>query len=520
MDKRFYMINSVQKNSLFYLRSFLPKLAGMRVHLALSRENLFLVVSFCLLLNIVMLSSASAHTPASENYSSNIGASKKTQNVRFCADPDWMPFEGIINNKHTGIASEYLEIFSQLTPLSFELVPTSSWQQSTEFLQTGLCELTLMLNHSPEREKYLSFTMPYFFGPNVLVTKKNRAFLQDLSSIGNARLGIVQGYRLQEEISRYYPTIKLVEMSSEVAGLKALDNGVIDVYVGSMFSVNARLNQLGLQSLRINGWISIQDALRIGVAKEHSALVPILNQAIEQISARQHNDILNRWSNVKIVRETDYTMVYRVLAVAFLIIFAFMWRFFTARKVAQAMQNKNAELEKTRQALIDANKNLEYISFHDNLTELYNRHYFLSTLQHHVNNLMRDNKYSAMLMIDIDHFKQINDSFGHSIGDDVLKQFSQILLHSVRSGDIAARWGGEEFAVLLPQANLETAAILAERVRQNVVAAEFCQGITVTISVGVSLYQAKEKIAAWIERTDSALYQAKHQGRNRIQVTA
>ena len=133
-----------------------------------------------------------------------------------------------------------------------------------------------MLNSSFEREKYLTFTMPYFFGPNVFVSKKGLPFMQDLASLGDMTLGVVSGYRLLEEIPRYYPDIKIKVLSSEEEGLIAVDQGKVDVYVGSLYSINLSIKQLNLQALKINGWISIQDKLRIGFTKSKTDLVPIL----------------------------------------------------------------------------------------------------------------------------------------------------------------------------------------------------------------------------------------------------
>ncbi len=448
------------------------------------------------------------------------GASEKSNTLNFCADPDWMPFEGVINNQHTGIAHDYLLLFSELTNFTFNLVATESWHESTSFLQSGKCDLTLMLNRSEEREKFLSFTMPYFFGPNVLVTQNNESFLQDLPAIGELTLGVVSGYRLLEEIPRYYPDINIVVLESELDGLLALNSGKIDVYVGSLFSINALMSQHNFNHLKINGWISIQDKLRIGFRKDQQSLIPIFNQAIDSISSRQHNDILNRWSNVRIIKETDYSLVYLTIVVALLLIFTFAWRYSVSNRISLALKAKNEELEKTKKALTSANQNLEYISFHDNLTELYNRHYFMSSLRHHVSNISRQHSMSALLMIDIDFFKQINDEHGHAVGDSILKQFANVLTNVIRSGDIAARWGGEEFIILLPNADKENTMLLANRIRQDVEICDFGNGIHITISIGVSQFNHNEDISSWIERADSALYQAKNSGRNCIKVSA
>jgi diguanylate cyclase (GGDEF)-like protein len=439
--------------------------------------------------------------------------------LNICVDPQWMPFEGMINNKHTGIASDYLQIFSELTPYSFDIKTTSSWHKSIERLQLGTCDLTLLINSSAEREKYLAFTMPYFFGPNVLVSSKDLPFMQDLTAIGDMTLAVVSGYRLLEEIPLYYPDIKIKVVSSEKEGLIAVEQGEVDLYVGSLYSISLNINQLNLSSLKINGWISLQDKLRIGFTKHNAHLIPIFNQAIEKITSKQHNEILNRWSNAQIVKQTDYTLFYYLAAIMSLIFLIFSWRYLVSIKVLVALNDKNQELEQIRQELLNANKNLEYLSFHDNLTQLYNRHYFMSTLNDHFSHVLRQKGTSAILMIDLDYFKKINDEYGHVVGDKILQQFSLILSKALRAGDIAARWGGEEFIVLLPKANKEQSMFMAQRLIEAVEKYSFESNIRLTISVGVSQYKANDNIESWIERADTALYQAKNEGRNCIKAS-
>jgi diguanylate cyclase (GGDEF)-like protein len=446
-------------------------------------------------------------------------AQQKTKELNLCIDPDWMPYEGVINGKHTGIASDYLKIFSELTLYKFNIITTNSWKESTEQLKSRACDLTLMLNSTAEREKYLTFTMPYFFGPNVLISNNDMPFMQDLTAIGSMKLGVVSGYRLLEEIPLYYPGIEIKVLSSEEAGLVAVDQGEVDVYAGSLYSTSLSIKQLQLKSLKINGWISLQDKLRIGFTKPNAHLIPLFNQAIEKITTKHHNEILNRWSNAQIVKHTDYTLLYYLAGGTSIICIIFLWRYLISLRVFRALNDKNQELELIRKELLIANKNLEHLSFHDNLTQLYNRHYFMSTLEDHFSYMAREKGISAILMIDLDYFKKINDEHGHMVGDKILLQFSSILSDVLRAGDIAARWGGEEFIVLLPKANKEQSMFSAKRLIKAVEHYTFESDIRLTISIGISQYEPTDNIESWIERSDIALYRAKNEGRNCIKTS-
>ncbi len=160
----------------------------------------------------------------------------------------------------------------------------------------------------------------------------------------------------------------------------------------------------------------------------------------------------------------------------------------------------------------------------DSLTELANRRYFLLRQEEALSRLKRgiDNEI-GVLMLDLDHFKEINDTFGQQAGDTVLRSFSRMLGSELREIDIAGRLGGEEFAVLLPEAGLAAAAIFAERLRQKVAKTSIMvdrQHISLTVSIGIAVMQADDtRPDQVLQRADEALHRAKTQGRNRIELS-
>ena len=163
---------------------------------------------------------------------------------------------------------------------------------------------------------------------------------------------------------------------------------------------------------------------------------------------------------------------------------------------------------------------LHTMALTDKLTGIPNRHAFDEVARRYFELAKREGKPLALLLIDIDRFKRINDAFGHHVGDDVLRQVAQTISRQIRASDFAARYGGEEFVVLLPNCDLDHAQRKGERIRQAVAGISFVQG-PVTVSVGVAQVEpAKEGLEAAIARADAALYEAKRSGRNRVAVAA
>jgi len=157
----------------------------------------------------------------------------------------------------------------------------------------------------------------------------------------------------------------------------------------------------------------------------------------------------------------------------------------------------------------------------DELTGLYNRRYVVAHLEELVARMSDDVIDTALMMFDVDHFKAVNDQFGHPGGDDALRQLADRAVRGVRSIDLVARLGGEEFVVVMPETSLEGAMTVAERLRCAVAAEPFTiQGMgerrPITISVGVAVVQPGDTVDTLLQRADDALYQAKNTGRNKV----
>ncbi len=160
---------------------------------------------------------------------------------------------------------------------------------------------------------------------------------------------------------------------------------------------------------------------------------------------------------------------------------------------------------------------LETLSITDQLTGLNNRRYFDERFEVELGIAHRYKKHLSLVLIDIDHFKSINDSCGHLVGDQILKEFSRLLRANIRATDLLARWGGEEFILLLPETTAENARVLAEKICAAVSEHSFLGMDQVTASFGVTeMNHTKDSTVEAIRRADDALYQAKEEGRNRV----
>ena len=154
----------------------------------------------------------------------------------------------------------------------------------------------------------------------------------------------------------------------------------------------------------------------------------------------------------------------------------------------------------------------------DTLTGCYNRRYLFKESSRVASQAKRHGQSVSLMMLDIDHFKEVNDNYGHKIGDQALQNFSRCLSKNLRHEDILTRYGGEEFVILLPQTNIAQARRLAERMRQAIknMRIKSQPELIISTSIGISAMHLDESIHRTIERADQALLQAKESGRNRV----
>ncbi|KWI26319.1 GGDEF domain-containing protein [Burkholderia stagnalis] len=270
---------------------------------------------------------------------------------------------------------------------------------------------------------------------------------------------------------------------------------------------------------------STMNAIALVLRRIRSPLMTIYGISVASFALSSLAFILGRpWNHM-------WWLAHAIFAAGFFLLsFGVVQAFHTTRSFSKIYSQEElfarlreamARTERALQELQRTNEKLEHMAATDPLTGAANRRQFIERVEAEIARAKRNGAPFSLLALDLDHFKAINDSYGHQAGDQVLQRFVKKCLDASRPYDGVARVGGEEFMVLLPQVALDTARSIGERIRAAIAGAPFEAGIgkpiEVTVSVGVSEFgRDGETIDAMLRKADERLYRAKHQGRNRV----
>jgi len=431
-------------------------------------------------------------TPQEKAYLEKVGS------IKMCVDPDWIPFEHINNQgQHEGIAADLIQLVAQRVGLKIELYMVKNWDESLAASKGKLCQIMSFINQTPARDAWLIFTDPIFYDPNVIITREEHAFVADIRGLQGERVALPRGTMVEEKLRRDFPNLKVVLTGSEPESMALVSERKADLTIRSLIVAANAIKKEGLFNLKIAGQIpEYTNKLRIGVLKDEKILRDILDKGVKTITPQERAVISNKHVAINIQQGVDYHLAWKILAGSCFIILLGIFR---------------------HRKLSALNKELERLSVTDRLTGLFNRMKLDETFDTEIKLAIRYSHPLSIIMVDIDHFKEVNDTYGHQVGDKVLVEFAGMLQVNTRETDMVGRWGGEEFVVICRQTDKTGVLKLAEKLRQTFQDHQFPVVQRKTASFGVSTWLEGDKAEELVARADEALYAAKNNGRNRVE---
>lgn len=422
---------------------------------------------------------------------------KNKQFITMCVDPLWYPFEAIENNKHIGIAADVMKDFEKKINIPITYINVKNWQESIDLAKNRSCDIFSIASKTILRSEYMNFTTPYLNLPIVIATTNEKLYIDDIKKLKGKKIAAVQGYSIIETLRTKHPYIEIVEVKSINEGLDLVLQNKVYGYIDSLMVISSSIQKEYTGMLKVSARLNESLSFSVGTRNDEPILYDIFEKLVLSLNEQDMQVIYNSWaSTIEEVSSINKENIMKITGLFILLLAIFLNR--------QYVLNKH-------------NKELLRLSTTDKLTGLYNRLKTDEELEKEQKKVVRYENYTcSILLIDIDFFKAVNDKYGHLMGDKILKEIASIIKNNIRDLDIAARWGGEEFLVILPNTNKNEACNVANKLKEIVSKHTFYDLKQITVSIGGIELQKDFKINQSLQKADEALYKSKEEGRNRV----
>jgi diguanylate cyclase (GGDEF)-like protein len=444
----------------------------------------------------------------------------RKKELKACIDPSWYPYEGFRNGKASGMSTDYLKYFEEQLHIPINIVQTASWLQTLEYARLRKCDLVTLASDKPERRKYLNFATPHMTAPLALATQADEVFFSDFSELIGRQIGIMRGYSPGAAIKQQHPGIILIEYDSILDGLRDVQSGKILGFLDSVATLSYQIQDSYPGTLKISGKFDYDWSFGVAARNDEPLLVEILDKVVLGIPDSVHTSIKNTWLGVRYEQAVDYKTVWQIVIGFGVILFLLLVRYRRISQHRHEISAKNAELASINQELQEQKASAQHMASHDLLTSLPNRAQLLHHLEHAIQLAYRQKSKVAVLFIDLDRFKYVNDSLGHHIGDELLRSVSRVLAQRVRKTDTLARIGGDEFILVMEAFEDENSPSLVAQSMIDALKKPFTiaeHQFQISASIGIALYpDDSHEIHTLIKHADIAMYQAKDLGRNQF----
>ncbi|MBC7698306.1 MAG: EAL domain-containing protein [Bacteroidia bacterium] len=428
---------------------------------------------------------------------------KKKHTIRVAVKSGWMPIEfKLESDKHRGLSIDYLSQIGSLFQIDFSVV------DYTENIDKEQADIISAVNGSGlKNPNYHILNKPFLSFPFAIYINKDihkyRRF-NTLDDLDGLRVAVFKNGVLTQKIRENYPNIKLVFVDIADEAFDDLKSGIIDAYVGNEMIVDYHITAHRLKFVEKTGLTPFASMISMAVSNDEPELASIMQKGILAIG-KNNKDLLDNWR----ISDSKYDRILSAIFGGIFIIFLFiLLRFY---RLKQNIKKQNAETQ--QQIWNQAN--------FDHLTNLPNRHLLQNRLEQAKERADRSQLPIGVLFIDLDNFKKVNDQSGHSVGDKLLIEVAKRISVCIRSGDTTARFGGDEFIVVMSDLkeifSLENSCqkILSEIEKPFSINGDL---FYISASIGVTIYpDDSHNLEELLSYADQAMYEAKKLGRNRFQ---
>ncbi|WP_419765793.1 MAG: diguanylate cyclase [Arcobacter sp.] len=401
------------------------------------------------------------------------------------------------------IELDYIDALKSKANMDIKIKNDLNIEESLKLLNKNQAYFKANFSNGTKSNDYL-YTKPIAAFDLAIATNLSKTYISSTSILEDKKVAIRKNSLLLKELEKKYPNIKLIKTDSTSDALKLLSNDEVYAVIDLLPLLNLKILENNDNTIRISGVTGLKFELKYILNKEDKILQTILNKIIQRIDEKVKNKIDEKYNILNYETIERISLFYKILIVLVLLLFIFV--LYNIKLINEMRKRKKLE------------KELHKIADTDELTNLNNRRKMIKIL---INSIAISRQYKkplSIIFLDIDNFKIINDTKGHAIGDDILKEFSKLINKNIRSTDTFGRWGGEEFLLILPNTSTENAKRTAENLKDIISSYKFKSKDSITSSFGVTTLRDDDDKKSFIRRADEAMYFVKENGKNAVKV--
>lgn len=422
---------------------------------------------------------------------------------------DWAPMEFIDENgQFSGVTQDVLHKLNQRLGTHFVAVPFQRWEELEKAFRDGELDVVANMSDLPERRQYAAFSHNFWPMQWALISHNSTQEINQLSQLAGKKVALLKDYQIAKYLAADFPEIELLYVESLEEGLRALQGGKAEFVVDTLVSSGRALRQSENRNLRMNLPADMPTYPSLfAVHHDMPELLQILDKGLKTLTEADRTEILDRWFSVEIRQGVDegkvVDLILQIVGIGvFLLALVFLWNMSLRREIGLRR---------------DMEQKMRFMATHDDLTKLANRNLLEERLTQALHQHARHHEKLALLFLDLDGFKDVNDRYGHHVGDELLIKIAAVLNHCVRKSDTVARFGGDEFVILLTaMLDKDDAAIVAEKILLHLSTPFQLSACSAQVgaSIGIALYPDNGTDSQqMMKAADGLMYLAKQQGK-------
>lgn len=423
----------------------------------------------------------------------------------------WEPLEFVDENGQvSGINRDIINAVAERVGLITSFHIFDNWSELFNAFRREEVDVILgVSNNNHNRDALIDFSDVYWQMPWSIVHKQSFGEVSSLRDFYGKQLAVVKGYQIVERIRKEYPGIFITVVESVEEGLLAVQQNIVDGFIEALPVASKLTARESIVPITVSVVPEIPlEPNAIAVRKSDVELKAILNAGLGHLTQNDKQTIFDRWFNVQIQTGLDQRWVVKIATqIGFIIVVIIGVVIYWNRKLRQ---------EVNRRKLLE--EQMKHMATHDELTGIANRNLMKTQMEQAIAMHQRQNIKLAVLFVDLDGFKVVNDKYGHDFGDKVLKQVSTRLTSCIRKSDTVCRFGGDEFVILLTGLNnKEEAAFIAEKIIESIGLPYLIdnQSAELGCSIGISMFpEDGDNESDLLKMADTLMYRVKDSGKN------